>query len=96
VNYFNYSNPIDNNNDNFTDVTCKNAFFQNGILIEKNKQLSQVGYFMKIAGEVKCSGEKNIEVAMKCTEAFTLNDGNYLELMNCHREKCFFLFLYRP
>jgi hypothetical protein len=32
---------------------------------------------MKIAGEVKV-GEKNIEVAMKCTEkAFTLNDGNY-------------------
>jgi outer membrane receptor for ferrienterochelin and colicins len=23
---FNYSNPIDNNNDNFTDVTYKNAF----------------------------------------------------------------------
>jgi outer membrane receptor for ferrienterochelin and colicins len=80
VNYFNYSNPIDNNNDNFTDVTLQERiFFKKWNFNRKNnKQLSLAGrlfYEDRWGGE---SGRKNIEVAMKCTEkAFTLNDGNY-------------------
>jgi outer membrane receptor for ferrienterochelin and colicins len=41
VNYFNYSNPIDNNNDNFTDVTLQNriSVFQKWNFERKNNRL---------------------------------------------------------
>ncbi|SDW05835.1 TonB-dependent receptor [Flavobacterium degerlachei] len=48
VNYFNYSNPIDNNNDNFTDVTLQDrvSVFQKWNFNRKsNKQLSLAGRF---------------------------------------------------
>ncbi|MBX9888579.1 MAG: TonB-dependent receptor [Flavobacteriaceae bacterium] len=48
VNYFNYSNPIDNNNDNFTDVTLQEriSVFQKWNFNRKsNKQLSLAGRF---------------------------------------------------
>jgi outer membrane receptor for ferrienterochelin and colicins len=35
---FNYSNPIDNNNDNFTDVTYKNAFCFSKMEFQSKKQ----------------------------------------------------------
>jgi outer membrane receptor for ferrienterochelin and colicins len=54
VNYFNYSNPIDNNNDNFTDVTLRThlCFSKMELSIEKtiSNYLWQVGFFTKIAG----------------------------------------------
>ena len=48
VNYFNYSNPVDNNNDNFTDVTLQDriSVFQKWNFNRKsNKQLSLAGRF---------------------------------------------------
>lgn len=48
VNYFNYSNPIDNNNDNFTDVTLQDriSVFQKWNFNRKsNKLLSMAGRF---------------------------------------------------
>ena len=48
VNYFNYSNPIDNNNDNFTDVTLQDriSIFQKWNFNRKSqKQLSLAGRF---------------------------------------------------
>ncbi|MGO4819966.1 MULTISPECIES: TonB-dependent receptor [unclassified Flavobacterium] len=48
VNYFNYSNPIDNNNDNFTDVTLQDriSVFQKWNFNRKSKkQLSLAGRF---------------------------------------------------
>ena len=48
VNYFNYSNPVDNNNDNFTDVTLQDriSVFQKwNFNRESNKQLSLAGRF---------------------------------------------------
>lgn len=48
VNYFNYSNPVDNNNDNFTDLTLQDriSVFQKWNFNRKsNKQLSVAGRF---------------------------------------------------
>lgn len=48
INYFNYSNPIDNNNDNFTDVTLQNriSVFQKWNFNRKsNKLFSMAGRF---------------------------------------------------
>ena len=48
INYFNYNNPIDNNNDNFTDVTLQDriSVFQKWNFTRKsNKQLSLAGRF---------------------------------------------------
>jgi outer membrane receptor for ferrienterochelin and colicins len=48
VNYFNYSNPIDNNNDNFTDMTLQNriSVFQKWNFSRKsNKLFSMAGRF---------------------------------------------------
>lgn len=48
INYFNYSNPIDNNNDNFTDVTLQDriSVFQKWNFNRKSKkQLSLAGRF---------------------------------------------------
>lgn len=48
ANYFNYSNPIDNNNDNFTDLTLQNriSVFQKWNFKRKNnKKLSVAGRF---------------------------------------------------
>jgi outer membrane receptor for ferrienterochelin and colicins len=64
VNYFNYSNPIDNNNDNFTDVTLQEriSVFQKWNFNRKNnKQLSLAGrlfYEDRWGGEMQW--EKNI------------------------------------
>jgi outer membrane receptor for ferrienterochelin and colicins len=54
INYFNYSNPIDNNKDNFTDLTLQDriSVFQNGVSTERTTNYSLAGrYFMKTDGE---------------------------------------------
>jgi outer membrane receptor for ferrienterochelin and colicins len=58
---FNYSNPIDNNKDNFTDLTLQDriSVFQNGVSTERTTNYSLAGrYFMKTDGEANCNGKK--------------------------------------
>lgn len=79
VNYFNYNNPIDNNHDNFTDVTLQHriSVFQNGIWAGKATNYFRLPavIFMKTVGEVKCNGRKNIVAEMKSmARAFTPKD----------------------
>jgi hypothetical protein len=73
INYFNYSNPIDNK-DNFTDLTLQDriSVFQNGVS-KDNKLLSAGRYFMKTDGEANCNGRKNTEAAHEKTHKDTDN-----------------------
>ena len=57
VNYYNYQHAVDNNNDNFTDVTLQNriSLFNKWSFNRKDNRVFpwQAGIFMKIAGAVK-------------------------------------------
>lgn len=79
VNYFNYSNPIDNNGDNFTDVTLQDrvSILINGRLNETKIESSLLldDIFMKIGGEVKCNGLLNLEVEIAFTENLFIQVG---------------------
>jgi outer membrane receptor for ferrienterochelin and colicins len=58
IKYFNYSNPIDNNKDNFTDLTCRIDFgFPKWNFNRKSNSSADV-IFMKTVGEANCNGEK--------------------------------------
>jgi outer membrane receptor for ferrienterochelin and colicins len=52
INYFNYSNPIDNNNDNFTDLTLQDLCIPKWNINRKsNKLFSMAGrFFTKTVG----------------------------------------------
>jgi outer membrane receptor for ferrienterochelin and colicins len=100
INYFNYSNPIDNNKDNFTDLTLQDriSVFQNGVSTERttNYSLCRALFF-----EDRWGGELQWEnTAVELTfmvKAFTQNDGNYWVLMNFLLQKnVVFIFLYGP
>jgi outer membrane receptor for ferrienterochelin and colicins len=60
INYFNYSNPIDNNKDNFTDLTLQDGFRFSKMEFQKGQQitLSQGVIFMKTDGEANYNGKK--------------------------------------
>ncbi|NNJ89945.1 MAG: TonB-dependent receptor, partial [Eudoraea sp.] len=63
VNYFNYDNPIDNNNDNFTDVTLQNrvSVFQKwNLQRSKQREFSLAGRFLyedRWGGEMQWNSE---------------------------------------
>ena len=82
INYFNYDNPVDNNHDNFTDVTLQDriSIFQNGILEEMNPESFhwQGVSFMRTDGVANCSGHQSLEVGMKfMVKVFIPEDGRF-------------------
>ncbi|MCO6498996.1 MAG: TonB-dependent receptor [Vicingus serpentipes] len=73
VNYFNYSNPIDNNGDNFTDATLQNrvSVFNKWSLKRKNDRIASVG--LRYIYEDRWGGE------MQWTPQFRGGDSIYGE-----------------
>jgi outer membrane receptor for ferrienterochelin and colicins len=59
INYFNYSNPIDNK-DNFTDLTLQDriSVFQNGVSTERTTNYSRRALFYEDRWGANCNGEK--------------------------------------
>ncbi|WP_040299909.1 TonB-dependent receptor [Arcticibacter svalbardensis] len=59
LNYFNYANPIDNNNDGFTDVTLQNriSLFNKWDFIRKDKRLATVAF--RYVNEDRWGGQMN-------------------------------------
>jgi hypothetical protein len=92
VNYFKYNNPIDNNNDNFTDLSCRIAFryFLNLISIEYlKKEFSLVSrYLYDRGGEMQWN--KNLEEEAKYMAKVSIPLAmNFSENMNfLYKKKC--------
>jgi len=88
VNYFNYDTPIDNNGDNFTDLTLQNriSIFQKwNFKRDENRIFSIAGrYFHEDRwGGAKCSGHQNLEEEMKSMEKASIPvDGKFWANIN--------------
>ncbi|MDX1445502.1 TonB-dependent receptor plug domain-containing protein [Lishizhenia sp.] len=59
INYFNYSVPIDNNNDNFTDVTLSNRVSLFNTINYKNKKNKMHSVALRVVHENRWGGEMN-------------------------------------
>ena len=92
LNYYNYNQTIDNDNDGFTDVTAQNRI---SVFNKWNFQREKTGYLRlpyaectKIVGVVMCVGRKNTVAAMKFTaKVFIPNGANFWEVTSCRQLK---------
>ncbi|MDZ7845682.1 MAG: TonB-dependent receptor plug domain-containing protein [Owenweeksia sp.] len=81
INLYDYANPIDNNGDNFTDVTLQEraSIFQKWNLSQNDRIFTLAGryFYEDRAGVVKCSGSPKIVVVMMFMAKVSLpNAGN--------------------
>jgi outer membrane receptor for ferrienterochelin and colicins len=76
INYFNYSNPIDNNKDNFTDLTLQDRFPKWSFNRKDNKLLSRRALFYEDRWGGEFNGEKYAVELTFMVKAFTQNVGN--------------------